>query len=741
MAKFCLLFFLILFSRFNNAPDHNNGFESVDQTSLLPSGWSFQAPNYNSIKLDSITKYEGKYSLSIENSIEFNTPQEVGNYFNVKADETYSKEVGSIELRGFMKMDEIAGDYAGLWLKLEAEDGQLAFVDIKHVGTHDWAEYRVKLPYSKKIKEIAYGGILAGVGKVWFDKFRLYKDGKPMYNLRRIAPKKAQLDTSYLNGSGITNIQINAKNITNLAIVGQVWGFLKYHHPYAGSGEVNWDAELFKILANTLKCNNLRELSHSLEAYIDSLSKVKKCDDCKILSSSKVFMAPDYGDLFTRKLLSESLTNKLKYIQQNRSIKQNYWVKKEPSLGYPLFVNEKSYDQMLFPDTGYRLLSLFRYWSIINYYSPYREITEYNWNQVLKDFIPQFVATENAKQYTLATLRLIATIKDTHANIFNNYPTLESIKGKYRVPFRSEFVEHKLIVSGYRTDTLGIQGKVKIGDIIVSINGQRIEKLVKRYLPITPASNYDTQLRDLPWNYLMRSNDEEMQFVVKRNGKVIKLNIPTLKGKSTYTAPKQKEKGPYYLINDQIGYVNAGRYLNSELALMEKMFTKTKGIIVDLREYPSDFMPYTFASYLKSFKSMFLKWSTVEYSSPGTFVITDSAYNGPSKNGESYNGKVVVIVNSDTQSQGEFTTMALQSSPNVSVIGSQTAGADGEVSTIVLPGGIYTRISSKGIFYPDNSPSQGTGVKINRIVKPTIKGIMDGKDELLEKAINILINN
>ena len=133
MAKYCLLFFLIIFSVFNETPDHNNGFESVDQTSSLPSGWSFQAPNYSSIKLDSITKYDGKYSLSIENSIEFNTPQEVGNYFYVKADETFSKEEGSIELRAFMKMDEIGGDYAGLWLKMEAEDGQLEFVDIKHV--------------------------------------------------------------------------------------------------------------------------------------------------------------------------------------------------------------------------------------------------------------------------------------------------------------------------------------------------------------------------------------------------------------------------------------------------------------------------------------------------------------------------------------------------------------------------------------------------------------------------------
>jgi len=741
MTKYYLLSFLILLSGFNRATDHNNGFESIDETNSLPVGWSFQAPNYNSIKLDSITKYEGKYSLSIENTIDFNTPQEAGNYFQTEADETSGKEEGSIELRGFMKMDEVGTYYAGLWLKLEGENGQLAYIDTKQAGTHDWAEYRVKLPYTTKVKGIAYGGFLDGIGKVWFDDFQLFKDGKRMKNLRRIPPKKAQVDTSYLHGSGISDVQTNASNITRLAIVGQVWGFLKYHHPYAGSGDLNWDGELFKILANTRNCDNLRELSHALEAYIDSLPKVKKCNNCKIPSASEVLMAPDYGDLFTGKTLSASLTNRLRYIRQNRSDKQNYWVKKEPGLGYPLFVNEKSYDEMLFPDAGYRLLSLFRYWSIINYYSPYRNITEKHWNQVLKDFIPQFVAVRNAEEYTLATLRLISTIKDTHANIINNYPTLESLKGKYRVPFRAEFVENKLIVSGYRTDTLGIQDKVKIGDIIVSINGERIEKLVKKYLPVTPASNYNTQLRDLPWNYLMRSNDEEMRFVFKRNGRRIKLDIATLKGKSNYRAPGQTQKEAYYLINDQIGYLNAGKYLNSELAQIEKMFAKTKGIIVDMREYPADLMSHTFASYIKSFKSMFLKLSTVDYSNPGTFMITDSEYNGPAKNGESYDGKVVVIVNSDTQSQGEYTTMALQSSPNVSVIGSQTAGADGEVTTLVLPGGIYTRISSKGVFYPDNSPTQGAGVKIDFIVKPTIKGIIERKDELLERAVDILTNN
>lgn len=656
MSSYFLVVFIILLSGYNEASNFNNGFESVNEAKTFPTGWSFQRPNYNTIKLDTGIKYEGKYSLSIENSIEYNTPQEIGNYFSIDDDDKSSEDGGSIELRG----------------------------------------------------------------------------------LKRIPQKEAQLDTSYRNGSRIKEVQINASTITNLAIVGQFWGFLKYHHPYVTSGDVNWDAQLFEILAKTLKCKNLNELNSTLETYIDCLPKIKKCDDCNLPSSSKVVMAPNYGDLFTGKFLTKSLTSKLRYIQQNRSSKQNYWVKKDPDIGYPLFTNEKSYEEMVFPDAGYRLLTLFRYWSIINYYSPYRNITQYDWNQALKIFIPQFIAAKNSKEYTLATLRLIAVIKDTHANIFDNNPTLESIKGMYRAPFHSDFVENKLIVTGYRTDTLNLQDKIKIGDIIVSINGDKIGKLIKKYLPITPASNYDTQLRDLPWTLLMRNNEKEMRLIINRNGKMINLNVPMIGRKSTYRDSWQTEKEAYYLISDQIGYVNAGKYQNSDLPAIKKMFSKTTGIIVDIREYPSDFMPYTFVNYIKPSKSLFAKFSMIDYSTPGSFILADSAYNGSDKISDSYKGKVVVIVNAETQSQGEFTTMAFQSSPNVKVIGSQTAGADGNVTAITLPGGIFTFYSSIGIFYPDNSPTQRVGVKIDYIVKPTIKGIIGRKDELMQKAIYML---
>lgn len=55
-----------------------------------------------------------------------------------------------------------------------------------------------------------------------------------------------------------------------------------------------------------------------------------------------------------------------------------------------------------------------------------------------------------------------------------------------------------------------------------------------------------------------------------------------------------------------------------------------------------------------------------------------------------YAGKVIILVNELSQSQSEYTTMARRAVPGAKVVGSTTAGADGNVSTIILPGNIFT---------------------------------------------------
>jgi C-terminal processing protease CtpA/Prc len=79
--------------------------------------------------------------------------------------------------------------------------------------------------------------------------------------------------------------------------------------------------------------------------------------------------------------------------------------------------------------------------------------------------------------------------------------------------------------------------------------------------------------------------------------------------------------------------------------------------------------------------------------------------------------------------------MAFRSARGAIVLGSTTAGADGNVSPIPLPGGVSTLISGLGVFYPDKRPTQRIGIVPDVLVRPTIAGIRAGRDEVLEEAI------
>ncbi len=95
------------------------------------------------------------------------------------------------------------------------------------------------------------------------------------------------------------------------------------------------------------------------------------------------------------------------------------------------------------------------------------------------------------------------------------------------------------------------------------------------------------------------------------------------------------------------------------------------------------------------------------------------------------------MVNEQSQSRSEFTAMAFQTADNVITIGNQTAGADGDVVRLEYMGGYRTIITGIGILYPDGSETQRIGVKIDIEVKPTINGLSQGRDEVLEKAIEL----
>lgn len=744
MKAYLTLFFLC-FSMISCAQKstYNVNAEEISPTTKMPKDWSFSFNDEQklayTIRLDSVIKQSGKHALSIQKS----GNQSSFGVIDYKISKTFTGK--RIELRGYIKIEQVGTGFAGLWMRIDGKDGPVAFDNMQKEnikGTKDWQAYTIKLDYdSDAAKEIHIGGLLVGTGKAWFDGFQLFIDGQPIDEapIKQVVLAKAELDTAFSTSSVIMPFKTNKTIINNLTLAGQYWGFLKYHHPLIAKGDYNWDAELFRFLPQVIAAKNNNELSKVLEAHLDKITVPSSTKNEPISDNKNIALKPNYGQLFDGSVFSKSLTNKLLSVKNSTRASTHYYISFMPGVGNPKFQNEKSYAKMAYPDAGYRILSLYRYWAMINYFFPYKDLIDHDWNQELSTALPGFVEAKDTKAYVLATLKIISKISDTHANIWNNQESLNQFKGKFKLPFKAEFIENKLVVTGYYGDTLNVKQKFLIGDVVSKINGKSLDQLLKNFLPYTAASNYDTQLRDLPRNFLLRGNTE--LFTVELNRAGVK-RVETSSGVPLFFSKQSETVGEttgYKLLNDKIGYVYPGKYKNADLPAIKELFKNTSGIIIDMRCYPSDFMPFTFGNYIKSVQSPFVKFTTGGLSQPGLFTYTPSLNNGAST-GNTYTGKVIVIVNATSQSQAEYTTMAFQSSPNVKVIGSTTAGADGNVSSIMLPGGIATMISGIGVFYPDGTPTQRVGVKIDHILKPTIKGITEGKDELLDHAINAILS-
>jgi C-terminal processing protease CtpA/Prc len=132
-----------------------------------------------------------------------------------------------------------------------------------------------------------------------------------------------------------------------------------------------------------------------------------------------------------------------------------------------------------------------------------------------------------------------------------------------------------------------------------------------------------------------------------------------------------------------------------------------------------------------------VRFSKTSFQKPGDFHCTQSLTFGE-KNKKYYKGKIIVLIAETTQSHAEYSTMMLQTIPKTITIGSKTAGADGNISYLNLPGGIRAVYSGIGIYYPDGRETQRVGIIPDIEVKPTIQGIREGRDEILEKAIEVI---
>lgn len=712
----------ILFSQIQ-APVFNLDFEKHSKKDELPNDWIKWGES--ELKIDSTNAVSGKNSMLI----------------NVKEGESFGSVAyklpanfkgKKITLEGFMKYENVSDGFVGLLVRIDKDGQSVGFDNMqsqKLQGTSEWKKHTVTIDFKENADEIYVAGILVGKGKAWFDNFKVTIDGKPIESLKPVEKELSiiEKDNEFDAGSKFEITSLNEIQKRNLFVLGKVWGFVKYYHPAIAEGKISWDYELFRMLPKI----NSQNFDGELVQWINKLGTFKTTTQ-KLPKESAIKLLPNTKWISDTNLISLELSALLQKVNAADRSGSNYYIGLRRRVKNPEFTNEKVYSKMEYSDTGIKLLAIFRYWNMVEYFFPNRHLMDENWDAVLKEFIPRMVATKDQKEYTFTLLELIGKIQDTHANIWRYNGVISDYFGQNIAPIGLSFVENKAVVVKLHDEFK--DGNLQIGDVILAVNGIKVEDWIKNNLKYFPASNYPTQLRDIS------------QRILRTNEQTISLTIENILGQKEVVVNTVKDKYfpnevvSHKIINENIGYIYPGSLKKGEIHQIMDKFLDKKGLIVDLRCYPSDFIVFRLSNYLLNEKKDFVKFTAGDIKTPGLFTYRGGEMQVGGKNKDYFKGKVIILINEETQSNAEYTTMALRVAPNAIVLGSTTAGADGNVSGITLPGNIFTYISGIGVLTPDGSETQRIGIVPDIKMEPTIKGIRAGKDEVLEKAIE-LINN
>lgn len=534
-----------------------------------------------------------------------------------------------------------------------------------------------------------------------------------------------------LNIFGQTNYQ-------KIEVFTKIWGFLKYHHPAVAAGSINWDSVYVSSVPKIKSTASDAEFNEQVLAIINSLGPLQK-NQKAVLANMLFAKNHDLEWINDSKIIHLKLKNKLNEIYIYRNQGKNKYIKLTYSTAD--YSGENQYENMGFPNQYYRLLFLARFWNAINYFAPYKYEIGEDWGNVLARFVPKMISAKDTLSYYKTLLQLSVSLHDGHSQftIADDNSTINNmVFGEYSAPIYAAIVDGMIIVRKVTNDSLH-HVNIRPGDIILSIDNEPAVKRMARIAAYISASNNISRNKYLTW-VLFNTHNDYQSLRIKREDRIFTVRINcTLAAKRDWhdLTDYTYNKAGYKTIGNSIAYVYAWQMWHGNMDTIKTLIKSKKAVIFDVRNYPNGDDFYNIFDIFLREPKVINQSLCISINNPGYFLWKPSPTIG-NINQSPYSGKVIILADERAQSQGEYSVMCFQTIPNSVTVGSQTAGADGVKTLIPMGGKLALSYSGYGMFYPDKSPTQRRGVRIDIEATKTVEDISRDKDVALAKALEYL---
>jgi C-terminal processing protease CtpA/Prc len=392
-----------------------------------------------------------------------------------------------------------------------------------------------------------------------------------------------------------------------------------------------------------------------------------------------------------------------------------------------------------YPRTGARILAAYRWWNAIHYFYPYKHLIGEDWGRVLPQSIPLLAAARDSVEYAKTVAEMVTHIHDSHGWVGGSAGFRDFLIGKLPTAVQVQYVEGESVVISVANDSATRASGIAVGDVVLEVDGETVAAIRARRGPYT-AHSTPQALDDAVEARLLRGENAVARVKI-RDGRDRVRDIVVPRSAEYANLIRYPRSGPVMkMLPGNIGYADLSLLSVTMVDSMFEMFRNTRGIIFDDRGYPQG-TAWAIAPRLtdkaKVADALFQRPVVMSPDSAEgtTYKFVDYT---PTTSKWRYHGKTVLLVDERTISQAEHTGLLLEAANRTTIIGSPTMGANGDVTSVVLPGGLTAWFSGHDVRHADGRQLQRVGLQPDIVVRPTLAGVRAGRDEVLERALKFL---
>jgi hypothetical protein len=564
-----------------------------------------------------------------------------------------------------------------LWLRVDRENQQTGFFDNmsdRPILSNEWKEYEIEGRVDDDALRIFFGSIMNGAGKLWLDDFTL---------------------------QALSNGEWKSVDIQN-------GGF---EEGELGKSPEKWMA---------------RSPGYTYKIQKQNAPDEKKCLLIESMTqeiSGRLFEKhPEVGDVVNKKLganLNAQIPLAL-YSDENGTLGRSEISSREFIAG----LETQNFSNLIADNEFVRLADVVIAWNVFQHFYPYFEVVDVDWDKELTLALEQALRDVSERDFYHTISRLVAKLQDGHGNVYHRLWTEQA-----GLPIKVDWIENQVVVTISKDKTL-----FQRGDIILALDGQKAEKVLmeaESYISGSPQWKR--------WKSLNRFGygDPGMvaQVKLQRGNHVLEVEAE----RHSKQQIAEVDHPAIQVLEGGIYCVDLSRASWNEIKARIHDLADAEAVIFDLRGYPNS--NHEVICHLLKENDTSNAWmqipliiypdqeDIVGYQKMGWKLVAKQPH---------IRGKVAFVTDGRAISYAESFLSFIERYKLAEIVGQPTAGANGNVNSFLLPGGFQITWTGMKVLKHDGSQHHLIGIQPTVPAVRTIRGVIEGRDELLEKAIEVV---